>query len=131
MFTGISKTFQKPKTPHVTPDVPKNQRIYCIGDIAQQLDDTLPDTHREFLTETCVDSWQCGSYTFVHAGIRPGVPLEQQIQEDKLWIREEFLGSTISHGHIVVHGHSITQVPELLPNRIGIDTGAYANGSSK
>jgi len=99
-----------------------------VGDIAQKLDKALPDTHREFLTETCVDSWQFGSYYFVHAGIRPGVPLEKQSQEDKLWIREEFLGSTINHGIIVVHGHSITLVPEMLPNRIGIDTGAYATG---
>jgi len=99
-----------------------------VGELAKKLDETLPDTHRHFLLETCMDSWQCGSYYFVHAGIRPGVPLEEQTQEDKLWIRDEFLGSTISHGAIVVHGHSITQIPEILPNRIGIDTGAYATG---
>lgn len=99
-----------------------------VGELAHKLDEALPDAHRHFLIETCMDSWQCGSYYFVHAGIRPGVPLEEQTQEDKLWIRDEFLGSTISHGAIVVHGHSITQVPEILPNRIGIDTGAYATG---
>ena len=99
-----------------------------VGELAQQLDGALPETHREFLTKTCEDSWQCGNYYFVHAGIRPGVPLEKQTQEDKLWIRDEFLNSTINHGRIVVHGHSISSEPQILPNRIGIDTGAYHTG---
>jgi len=99
-----------------------------VGELAKQLESALPDTHREFLTETCQDSWQCGSYYFVHAGIRPGIPLEKQKQEDKLWIRDEFLDSTINHGCIVVHGHSISSEPQILPNRIGIDTGAYHTG---
>ncbi len=99
-----------------------------VGELAQKLDEALPDTHREFITRTCKDSWQCGSYYFVHAGIRPGMPLEKQTQEDKLWIRDEFLLSTINHGCIVVHGHSISMAPEILHNRIGIDTGAYHTG---
>jgi serine/threonine protein phosphatase 1 len=99
-----------------------------IGEIAQRLDDTLPDDHRNFLTISCVDSWQCGSYYFVHAGIRPGIDLEKQSQEDKLWIRDDFLNSTINHGAIIVHGHSITPAPEILPNRIGVDTGAFRTG---
>lgn len=99
-----------------------------VGELARQLDCALPEDHREFLITTCEDSWQCGSYYFVHAGIRPGVPLEKQTQEDKLWIRDEFLDSTINHGCIVVHGHSITSEPQILPNRIGIDTGAYHTG---
>ena len=76
----------------------------------------------------CLDSWQCGSYFFVHAGIRPGVALDKQKIEDKLWIREDFLGSTTNHGVIVVHGHSTNLQPELLPNRIGIDTAAFNTG---
>lgn len=99
-----------------------------IGKLAQELDEALPDTHREFIAKTCRNSWQCGSYYFVHAGIRPGVPLEKQTQQDQLWIRDEFLSSTINHGCIVVHGHSISQTPEIHPNRIGIDTGAYSTG---
>ena len=99
-----------------------------VGELAKLLEAALPDTHRDFLTRTCGDSWQCGSYYFVHAGIRPGVPLEKQTQEDKLWIRDEFLSSTINHGCIVVHGHSISSEPQILPNRIGIDTGAYHTG---
>ena len=65
---------------------------------------------------------------FCHAGIRPGVPLEEQSIEDKLWIRDDFLRSKLSHSTIVVHGHSLTMAPEFLPNRIGIDTGAYSTG---
>lgn len=99
-----------------------------VGALAKQLEAALPESHRVFLTETCEDSWQCGNYYFVHAGIRPGIPLDKQSQEDKLWIRNEFLDSTINHGCIVVHGHSISSEPQILPNRIGIDTGAYHTG---
>jgi serine/threonine protein phosphatase 1 len=98
-----------------------------VGEIAQKLDDKLPDSHRDFMINSLL-SWQCGSYYFVHAGIRPGVDLKEQTIEDQLWIRDDFLGSTLSHGIIVVHGHSITMVPEFLPNRIGIDTGAFTTG---
>lgn len=95
--------------------------------LARQLDEKLPDAHREFILN-CVDSWRCGSYYFVHAGIRPGVALDEQLQEDKLWIRGEFLESKKDHGAIIVHGHTITPEPELLYNRIGIDTGAFNTG---
>ncbi len=69
-----------------------------------------------------------GDYYFVHAGVRPGVPLDQQCDDDSLWIRDEFLDSKRNHGAIVVHGHSIRKNVEQLPNRIGLDTGAYATG---
>ena len=69
-----------------------------------------------------------GSYCFVHAGVRPQVPLEEQVPEDLMWIRDEFIRSKANHGHIVVHGHSITKEVEWQPNRIGIDTGAYYSG---
>ena len=66
-----------------------------------------------------------GGYLFVHAGIQPGVPIEKQTSQDLLWIREEFIASQADHGHCVVHGHTIFTEPEIRPNRIGIDTGAY------
>jgi serine/threonine protein phosphatase 1 len=69
-----------------------------------------------------------GDYLFVHAGIRPGVPLQEQSNEDLLWIREDFTGSAQQHDHVVVHGHSISREVEFRPNRIGIDTGAYTTG---
>ena len=69
-----------------------------------------------------------GDYLFVHAGIRPGVPLQEQSNEDLLWIRDDFTESAQQHDHVVVHGHSISKEVEFRPNRIGIDTGAYATG---
>ncbi len=69
-----------------------------------------------------------GDYLFVHAGIAPGVPVEQQKRHDLRWIREPFLSSTADHGYVVVHGHTIYELPEVRRNRIGIDTGAYASG---
>lgn len=95
--------------------------------LAAELEEALPPDHRAFL-EACQASWRGGDYFFVHAGIRPGVPLDQQHFEDLLWIREEFIDSARDHGVTVVHGHSITARVEFRANRIGIDTGAYDTG---
>jgi serine/threonine protein phosphatase 1 len=70
-----------------------------------------------------------GDYLFVHAGIRPNVPLEKQDPMDLMWICEDFLNATVEHPKMIVHGHSIHFTPEIRPNRIGIDTGAYATGT--
>jgi serine/threonine protein phosphatase 1 len=69
-----------------------------------------------------------GKYFLCHAGVRPGVPLEQQSEEDLLWIRTPFLESRADFGKIVVHGHTPTEKPEVLPNRINIDTAAFMTG---
>jgi hypothetical protein len=69
-----------------------------------------------------------GKYFLCHAGVRPGIPLERQSIQDLLWIRGEFLKSTVDFGAIVVHGHTPHERPEILPNRINIDTGAFATG---
>ena len=69
-----------------------------------------------------------GKYFLCHAGVRPGVPLDRQSEDDLLWIRDEFLSSKMDFGKIVVHGHTPTEEPEVLPNRINIDTGAFATG---
>lgn len=87
----------------------------------------LPSRHLAFL-EGLALSHAAGDYLFVHAGIRPGLPLDRQRREDLLWIRGEFLDSTAPHGRIVVHGHSIAHEVEFRANRIGIDTGAYMTG---
>ena len=87
----------------------------------------LPRRHLAFL-EGLALSHAAGDYLFVHAGIRPGLPLDRQRREDLLWIRGEFLDSTAPHGRIVVHGHSIAHEVEFRANRIGIDTGAYMTG---
>lgn len=87
----------------------------------------IPKEHVEFL-ESFADSCRFGDYLFVHAGIRPGIELEQQRQSDLRWIREPFLLDESDHGFIVVHGHTISEEVEARPNRIGIDTGAYRTG---
>jgi serine/threonine protein phosphatase 1 len=69
-----------------------------------------------------------GGYLFVHAGIRPGVAIQDQRTSDLRWIRETFLTHQESFGPVVVHGHTIYGEPEVRANRIGIDTGAYASG---
>jgi serine/threonine protein phosphatase 1 len=69
-----------------------------------------------------------GDYYFVHAGIRPGIGLEEQLPCDNYWIRGEFLESRRDHGAIIVHGHTISPDIDEQDNRIGIDTGAYDSG---
>ena len=71
---------------------------------------------------------EIGDYLFVHAGIRPGEPVMEQRIEDLHWIRGPFLEHLDDFGHIVVHGHSIREKPEIRRNRIGIDTGAFMSG---
>lgn len=88
----------------------------------------IPREHVRFL-ESFADSCQFGDYLFVHAGIRPGVPLDEQTQADMRWIREPFLLDDSDHGVVVVHGHTISAEVEQRPNRIGIDTGAYRSGT--
>lgn len=69
-----------------------------------------------------------GDYLFVHAGIRPGVPLDKQVEDDVLWIREPFLSWRGECGKVIVHGHTVEEKPVLRRNRIGIDTGGCYNG---
>jgi serine/threonine protein phosphatase 1 len=88
------------------------------------LREQLPARHLAFLQDLKLAHAE-GDYAFVHAGVRPGVPLASQQEEDVIWIRELFLNSTANHGAVIVHGHTIRPEPEFLPNRIGIDTGAY------
>ena len=73
-------------------------------------------------------SFECGDFFFVHAGVKPGIELSRQMENDLLWIREEFLSSSEDFGKIVVHGHTPAPDIEVLPNRINIDTGAFATG---
>ena len=87
----------------------------------------IPKEHVKFL-ESFDDSCRFGDYLFVHAGIRPGVELDQQRQSDLRWIRDPFLFDETDHGFVVVHGHTIRSEVEVRPNRIGIDTGAYRTG---
>lgn len=95
--------------------------------LRKELTGLVPESHRDFLA-TLQLHFAVGDFLFVHAGLRPGVPLEGQSKRDLLWIRNRFLLSRRRHEKIVVHGHSRSSCPDLRPNRIGIDTGAYATG---
>lgn len=87
----------------------------------------VPAHHRAMLA-AAEDMVQIGDYLFVHAGVRPGVDLAAQKQADLRWIRQDFLHDKRWHGAMIVHGHTITEAVDDHPNRLGIDTGAYASG---
>ena len=86
---------------------------------------SFPREHREFL-QSLETSYTAGDYLFVHAGIRPRVALDQQDENDLMWIREEFLDFTGDFGKYVVHGHTPVPKVDIRRNRMNIDTGAYA-----
>ena len=109
-----------------TPPVSDREQRHRI--MRDHLREKLPPAHLEFLRSLRRYHVE-GEYAFVHAGIKPGVALEDQVDEDVLWIRGEFLETRADHGKCIVHGHTITDEIEVRPNRIGIDTGAYFSGT--
>jgi serine/threonine protein phosphatase 1 len=98
-----------------------------MEDVQAMLLAAVPNEHRRFLNKAR-NYHVAGDYLFVHAGIAPDVPLEEQQDHHLRWIREPFLDHTEPHAHFVVHGHTITDGIDERPNRIGIDTGAYQSG---
>lgn len=98
------------------------------AELAALLRAAVPTAHRSFI-ESFEDMVVAGDYVFVHAGIRPGVALEEQHPSDLRWIREDFLRAKAPFGKVVVHGHTIAKEVVELPHRIGIDTGAYRFGT--
>ncbi|MGA2795097.1 MAG: metallophosphoesterase family protein [Roseiarcus sp.] len=109
----------------VTPSI--NTSAEERAELSMALKKAMPPDHQRFLEElqTC---FICGDYLFVHAGMRPGVSLAEQREEDLLGIGEDFLLHEGSFGRTVVHGHTPVDEPEIRTNRINIDTGAYATG---
>ena len=108
-------------------DAPERPSFSQLERLQKTLALALPEPHRHFLENLALSlSWQ--GYLFVHAGIRPGRPPEDQDPHDLIWIRDPFLSSTENFGLRIVHGHAISAEPEVKPNRIGIDTGAYRSG---
>ena len=87
----------------------------------------MPQAHVDFLRSLSL-FYRHREFFFVHAGVRPGAPLESQGSRDLLWIRDPFLKSTANLGAVVVHGHTPTADVVFRPNRIGVDTGAYRTG---
>jgi serine/threonine protein phosphatase 1 len=109
----------RPPPPTIAPDK--------MPDVLAEFKLAVPAADIEFLQATVL-SYVVGDYSFVHAGMRPGLPLEHQLREDLLYIRNDFLQSDDDFGTVVVHGHTIVEKPEIKHNRISIDTGAYATG---
>jgi serine/threonine protein phosphatase 1 len=102
-----------------------SSRLLAGDVIRRRLGQAIPPEHRRFYEKT--GSYiRLGDYLAVHAGIRPGVPLEDQTAADLLSIRKGFLQFDGDFGFVVVHGHTRVEAPELRPNRINIDTGAFA-----
>ena len=106
----------------------KPNRNQTAEDVQDALRAALPTTHQLFLR--CLrNNIRCGDFLFVHAGIRPGVPLDAQDPSDLMWIRDEILNSTKDHGLYVVHGHTPVPHVDIRDNRVNIDTGAWRSGT--
>ena len=104
-----------------------NANAATQAQLAADLDQALPESHRRFINNL-KPSFTCGDFFFVHAGVRPGIPLTQQQEEDLLWIRQDFLLYEEDFSKIIVHGHTPVLQPDVRSNRINIDTGAFATG---
>lgn len=98
------------------------------SNVHRRFRDAFPRAH-ELVVQCLRDQFVCGDFLFVHAGIRPGVPIERQDINDLIWIRDDFLDSTRKHEHFVVHGHTPVPHPDIRPNRINIDTCAWQTGT--
>ncbi len=98
-----------------------------IEELAQRMLTLIPRAHVDFIAdfEDCI---VIGDYAFVHAGIKPGVPVADQKKADLRWIREGFINDNSPHDKMIVHGHTIFDDVDEQPNRIGVDTGAYRTG---
>ncbi len=96
--------------------------------LRQALAEAVPPSHLDFF-KSCTLHHSAGDYLFVHAGVRPGIALERQDPADLMWIRDDFLRSKVPlPGRIVVHGHTICDLPQNREHRINIDTGAFVSG---
>ncbi len=98
-----------------------------IAELQSAFHGALPQAHFRFFRDL-KNSFECGDFFFAHAGVKPNVELSRQKENDLLWIRGEFLTSKDDFGKIVVHGHTPAREIEVGPNRINIDTGAFATG---
>ena len=121
LYGGLETLVSYGLKPSINPGVPEQRQL------AKELEKSTPERHLEFLDSLNL-SFNCGDFLFVHAGIRPGVSIRKQKEEDLLWIREEFLSCEQRFEKFVVHGHTPVRAPDIRSNRINIDTGAFATG---
>jgi serine/threonine protein phosphatase 1 len=120
-YGGLDTLLSYGLAPRLESDAEEEQEL------ASELARILPPGHLEFLSGL-KPYFICGDFYFVHAGVRPGVSLTEQSEHDLLLIRADFLSCEDPFGKIVVHGHTPVPEPDVRPNRINIDTGAYATG---
>ena len=106
------------------PDLLADAEADALADLARAC---IPAEHQRWIRGLQA-SHRAGDYLFVHAGIRPGVAIEDQDPREMRWIRGDFLTHEGPHGVMVVHGHSAGLDIDERENRLGIDTGAYVSG---
>ena len=97
------------------------------ADLRDALLTAMPPQHLAFIRNLSL-YYQLGDIIFVHAGIRPGIPIAAQSPDDLLWIRDEFLNAWHPEDQLIVHGHTPAPEVRIGPGRLGIDTGAFATG---
>ena len=100
---------------------------YGVIETSEGIKVDVPESHMQFFT-SLLPYYETDDYIFVHAGLRPNIPLEKQSIEDLIWIRHEFINSSYDFGKIVIFGHTLFSQPLIEPNKIGIDTGAVYGG---
>lgn len=100
----------------------------ALPSLAADLASVMPEKHKAFLRDL-VYQVRFDDFVFVHAGIRPGIPLERQNPDDLIWIRDPFLFDPRDHGFVVIHGHTPVDRVDIQPSRIDIDTGAVYGGT--
>lgn len=120
-YGGLATLMSYGLAPSVKPD--RDEQLKLATDLKR----ALPSAHHHFLASLAL-CFTYGDFFFVHAGVRPRIPLRRQRADDLLWIRDDFLLWEQEFGKIVVHGHTPVPQPEIRSNRINIDTGAYATG---
>lgn len=100
---------------------------YGVIETSEGIKVDVPESHMQFFT-SLLPYYETDDYIFVHAGLRPNIPLEKQSIEDLIWIRHEFINSSCDFGKTVVFGHTPLAQPLIDSNKIGIDTGAVYGG---
>jgi serine/threonine protein phosphatase 1 len=121
LLGGLETLMSYGVAPSLNPDHAERRKL------AARFAAALPESHTKFFSDLKT-SFCCGDFFFVHAGVRPGVALDRQLEDDMLWIREDFLLDERDFGKMVVHGHTPVRDPDFRNNRINIDTGAFATG---
>jgi serine/threonine protein phosphatase 1 len=120
-YGGLETLLSYGLKPSINPD--RDEQTILATEFAE----ILPQEHLDFLQSLAL-TFSCGDFLFVHAGVRPGVPILEQTEDDLLWIRDDFLNWEQPFERFVVHGHTPVNEPDHRSNRINIDTGAYATG---